>query len=217
MVYFFRDLSTPQGGETTSYILGTLYESQANCKGKRMSYIDEKNTALLVLAYPEISEEDRNWIDSFREKHDHLFYGIVEPHFTIVFPTFGISYNDFEKEVFEKTKDTKGFSFSLRCAMNNNDRLSEYNHIFLSPDEGNSDIVKLHDKLYSGILRKTLRLDVDFYSHIGIGSYTDPEKCKSLIDEINHSPFNISGRISSLDIISFGDQKVTNLKKIDLL
>ncbi|MFO7891389.1 MAG: 2'-5' RNA ligase family protein [bacterium] len=182
-----------------------------------MSYIDEKNTALLVLAYPEISSEDRNWIDSFRKKHDHLFYGIVEPHFTIVFPTFGICYNDFEQEVLEKTKDTKSFNFNIRCAMINNDRLSEYNHIFLSPDEGNSDIVKLHDKLYSGILRKTLRLDVDFYSHIVIGSYTDPEKCKKLIDEINSTSFKISGKISSIDIVSFGDQKVTDLRKIELL
>jgi len=181
-----------------------------------MAYYDEKNTAFLVLAFPEISQEDRNWIDVFRKKHDSLFYGIVEPHFTLVFPTFGISYKDFEREVLEKTKDVKGFNFHLRCAMNNNDRLSEYNHIFLSPDEGNSEIVKLHDKLYSGLLLKTLRLDVDFYSHMGIGSYTDAEKCKSLIDKINSTAFDISGRISTLDIVSFGDGKVTPLKKVDL-
>ncbi len=182
-----------------------------------MSYIDEKNTAFLVIAYPELSDKDIKWIDSFRKKHDHLFYGVVEPHFTIVFPTFGIGYDDFVREIIDKTKDVKGFDFCLRCAMINNDRLSEYNHIFLSPDEGNSAIVKLHDKLYSGILRKTLRLDVDFYSHIVIGSYTDPEKCKVLIDEINNSSINICGRISSIDIIGFGDGKVTNLHKIELL
>ncbi len=182
-----------------------------------MSYIDEKNTALLVVAYPDLSDKDKEWIDSFRKKHSHLFYGVVEPHFTIVFPTFGISYDEFLKEVIDKTKDVKGFDFCIRCAMNNNDRLSEYNHIFLSPDEGNSEIVKLHDKLYSGILRKTLRLDIDFYSHIAIGSYTDPEKCKALIDEINNSSINICGRISSIDIISYGDGKVKNLHKIELL
>ncbi len=139
-----------------------------------MSYIDEKNTAYLVLAYPELSAEDRNWIDSFRKEHDHLFYGTVDPHFTLVFPTFGISCEDFENEILEKVRDIKGFDFTVRCAVLNNDRLSEYCHIFLAPDEGNSGIVKLHDRLYSGILRPTLRLDVDFCSHIGIGSYTDP-------------------------------------------
>ncbi len=182
-----------------------------------MSYIDEKKEAFLVLAYPELSDKDKQWIDSFRREHDHLFYGVVEPHFTIVFPTFGIDYDDFLKEVLDKTKDIKGFEFCIRCAMNNNDRVSEYNHIFLSPDEGNSGIVKLHDKLYSGILRKTLRLDIDFYSHIVIGSYKDPEKCKKLIDEINSTSFNIKGKISSLNIVSYGDHKLRNLHKIELL
>ncbi len=101
--------------------------------------------------------------------------------------------------------------------MNNNDRASEYNHIFLSPDEGNSEIVKLHDKLYSGILRKTLRLDIDFYSHIAIGNYKDPEKCKKLIDEINSTSFNIKGKISSFNIVSYGEHKLKNLYKIELL
>ncbi len=60
-----------------------------------MSYIYEKKEGLLVLAYPELLDKDKQWIDSFRSKHDHLFYGVVEPHFTIVFPTFGIEYDDF--------------------------------------------------------------------------------------------------------------------------
>lgn len=47
--------------------------------------------ALLVLAYPELSKNDYDWIQDFRRKHDELYYKIVEPHFTIVFPTFGFS------------------------------------------------------------------------------------------------------------------------------
>ncbi len=182
-----------------------------------MSYIDEKNTALLVVAYPELSDKHKRWIESFRKKHDRLFYGVVEPHFTFVFPTFGVTYEDFLQEVLDKAKDVRGFEFRIRCAMNNNDSLSEYNHIFLSPDEGNSDIVKLHDKLYSGILRKTLRLDIDFYSHMVIGSYKDAEKCKVLIDEINSSGLDISGKISSLNIVSYGNGKLRNLNRIELL
>ena len=128
-----------------------------------MSYIDEKNISLLVLAYPELTIKDRNWIDNFRKKYDPLFYGIVDPHFTIVFPTFGIEQNDFVAEVEEKSKKIRKFDFTIRCALMNNDRLSDYYHIFLSPDEGNSNVVKMHDIIYSGKLRKTLRLDIDFF------------------------------------------------------
>jgi hypothetical protein len=182
-----------------------------------MSYIDDEKTALLVLAYPNLYENDKNWIDSFRKEHDHIFYGIVEPHFTIVFPTFGIKTEDFIEEIHNKSKNIHKFNFTIRCALINNDRLSEYHHIFLSPDEGNSNIVKIHDLLYSGIIRKTLRLDIDFFSHIGIGCYKDLEKCKSIVDMINEQNINIKGSITSLDIISFGERKVRQIEKIFLI
>jgi len=181
-----------------------------------MSYIDEKNRSLLVLAYPELTIKDRNWIDDFRKKHDPLFYGIVDPHFTIVFPTFGIEQNDFIAEVEEKSKKICKFDFTIRCALMNNDRLSDYYHIFLSPDEGNSTIVKIHDILYSGKLRKTLRLDIDFFSHIAIGNTKDEYKCKELVDYVNNSNIAINGSIISLNIISYGAKKIENIKEMRL-
>jgi hypothetical protein len=181
-----------------------------------MSYIDEKDAALLVIAYPHFSETDKKWIDDFRKEHDSLFYNIVKPHIVFVFPTFGIEEKDFISDIIEKAKDMKEFNFIIRCAMMNHDKLSEYNHIFLSPDEGNSIIVKMHDTLYSGIIKKSQRLDVDFFSHIAIGNYKDPTKCKDLIDQINAQNINIFGSVTSLDIISYGNQKICQIKNIKL-
>ena len=181
-----------------------------------MSYIDEKETALLVLAFPQLKDADRLWIDSFRKAHDPLFYGIVEPHFTIVFPTFGISTEDFICEVKDKIHNAAAFQFIIRCALMNHDRLSEYNHVFLSPDEGNSHFVQLHDRLYSGILGKTLRLDVDFCSHIGIGSDKDPEACKALVDEVNAQNIRIKGSVPALDIVSYGDMELEVIERVFL-
>ena len=41
---------------------------------------------LVVLAYPEIAESDYERIQNFRKHHDELYYRVVEPHFTLVFP-----------------------------------------------------------------------------------------------------------------------------------
>jgi hypothetical protein len=182
-----------------------------------MSYIDEKNTALLVLAYPILLEKDKLWLDSYRQKHDKLFYGIVEPHFSIVFPTFNIPYSDFILEIETKAKYVNKFNFIFRCAMMNHDKLSEYNHIFLSPDEGNSNIVKMHDIFYSGILSQTQRLDIDFFSHIAIGNEKDINKCKKLVDQLNSENISINGTIDSVDIITFGNSIVENVKKISII
>ncbi|MCP2519846.1 hypothetical protein NLC82_01235 [Candidatus Aminicenantes bacterium AC-335-A11] len=55
--------------------------------------------ALLVLAFPEISKHDYEAIQNYRKENDELYYGVVEPHFTIVFPIFDIGENEFISEI----------------------------------------------------------------------------------------------------------------------
>ena len=181
-----------------------------------MSYINEKKEALLVIAYPELSADDKTWIDQFRKNHDPLFYGVVEPHFTLVFPTFGFEYEAFTQEIKEKAMASSSFEFVIRCAMMNNDKLSEYYHIFLVPDEGYSNIAKLHKVLYSELIKDTLLLDVDFIPHIGIGSFKDKIECKRIVDSINDMNLTIKGSVNSLSIISYSDGQVNDKGSIEL-
>jgi len=181
-----------------------------------LSYIDEKRKGLLVVAFPELSNKDKLWIENFRKKHDKLFYKIIEPHFTLVFPTFDISVPQFINEIQRLSQKIKKFEFTLKSAMMNNDLLSEYYHIFLIPDEGNSNIVKAHDILYSGILQKHRRTDIDFISHISIGNTKKPYEALKLLEEINESDLLIKGKVSQLSIITYGSGKVELLKTIPL-
>ena len=181
-----------------------------------MSYIDEKETAMLAIAYLQLGEADRLWIDDFRRKHDPLFYGVIEPHFTLVFPTFGLTQDEFSEEIRTRSTHYQRFEFVLRCAMINNDRLSSFIHIFLIPDEGNSRIVKIHGDLYSGILKKTQKSEIDFISHVSIGSSEDPNRSRALAEEINSGNLEIRGQISSIDIVSYGSRKLERLEQVEL-
>ena len=58
------------------------------------SHSKEIDMAYLIIAYPELSQEDYWLIQEFRKQND-FYYSIVEPHFTIVFPVF-----DIEKDLF---------------------------------------------------------------------------------------------------------------------
>ncbi|MGC8771725.1 MAG: 2'-5' RNA ligase family protein [Brevinematia bacterium] len=173
--------------------------------------------AYLVLAYPELSKKDYELIQDFRRENDELYYKVVEPHFTIVFPVFDITEKDFITEVREKIKGVKSFSFSLRCATINKDAFSNYYHVFLVPDEGYSNIVKIHDRLYSGLLKDNHRLDVDFIPHIGIANSVDKYKCKRLVDYWNSKEFEINGTISKITIIKYENNIVTNIEDIRLI
>lgn len=44
-----------------------------------------KIMSYLVLAYPEVNLNDYEWVEAFRRCNDELYYGVVEPHFSIVF------------------------------------------------------------------------------------------------------------------------------------
>jgi hypothetical protein len=84
------------------------------------------------------------------------------------------------------------------------------------PDEGHSDIVKLHDRLYEGELAPHLRLDIPFIPHIGIANAIDPKACKELADDLNGREFVVEGSIEALDVVSYDGEKVTTIERIAL-
>jgi 2'-5' RNA ligase len=169
----------------------------------------------LLISYPNLSLKDFTLIQSIRQLYDKQF-SIINPHFTFIFPSENIEPNDFILEVKHQLKDLKPFSFSLRCATINKDSFSDYYNIFLVPDEGYSQMVKVHDKLYRDKLHDHLRLDIDYIPHITIGNSIDKFVCKEIVDELNSTDFCINGSITSFDVILFENNKVTTIEKIEL-
>ena len=96
------------------------------------------------------------------------------------------------------------------------DAITEYTHTFLVPDEGYSDVVKLHDKLYIGPLASELRLDIPFIPHIGIANALEPRTFKELADDLNRQEYRIEGVIEVLDVASYENNRVTTIECIGL-
>jgi hypothetical protein len=84
------------------------------------------------------------------------------------------------------------------------------------PDNGYSDIAKLHDKLYSGMLAPHQRFDIDFIPHISIGDSENASTSKKRIDDLNAQGVLVGGRIDSLDVIELVDGGVNTVEKIRL-
>ena len=173
--------------------------------------------AFLVLAYPNLQDSDFEFIQEFRKDNDELYYSVVEPHFTVVFPTFDKTKEDFCKTIFDTTIGLEKIDFAIRCATISKDAFNEYYHCFLVPDEGYSKIIKLHDKLYSEQLKDNLLLDIDFVPHIGVGNSKDKFDCKKMVDNLNKRDFLIKGTITNLTIVDYNDDKVIKLQDIKLL
>jgi hypothetical protein len=172
--------------------------------------------SLLVLSYPIISKEDFDWIQKVRATYDRLHYELVDPHFTIVFAVDNIKPEEFTQHIKQNTRGFKKIAFVLRCAVVVKDAFSDYFYVFLVPDEGYSKIVKLHDKLYSGLLASELRLDIPFIPHIVVGNSTDPQACKKLADQLNQQSFTIKGSIEKLDVATYDGKNIKIVKQIGL-
>lgn len=173
--------------------------------------------ALGVLAYPKISLSNFNDIQAFRKAHDELYFSIVYPHFAFVFPMTSINKKQFIEEVSEQAKGVKKIEFEIRCATINKDAFLDYYHVLLVPDKGYSDVVKLHDKLYSEVFFNELILEIDFIPHIGIANSKDKYEVKNWVDQWNAKEFSISGTIESLTVIDYTNNILKDLKHIKLL
>jgi len=171
--------------------------------------------SLLVLASPVFDPKDFEWIQSWREKNDELF-GIVEPHFTIVFAIDDWPEEEFIKEIEVQTKGVGEIEFKIKKAIAHKDEFRDLYHEFLVPGKGYEEIAALHDKLYARSLLPHWRQDIEYIPHITIGNSTDKLKCEKDVAELNSAELMISGRIDNLTIVKYSNSKMKLVKELEL-
>jgi 2'-5' RNA ligase len=170
---------------------------------------------LMVLAYPEISDKDFNWIQNHREKNDR-YYNILNPHFTIVFPVYDLKEEEFIDHIKKTSGEFSKFDFTLRSSIVVKDSFSDFWDVLLVPDEGNSMIIKMHDSLYRGILITQLRIDIPYISHMTIGNDIDGFHCFNMAKEVNNADIIIKGTINNLTIARYDGITLENIEVIPL-
>jgi 2'-5' RNA ligase len=172
-------------------------------------------SALYTLAYPTLSAADAGRLEAFRRLHDP-HHEIVAAHFTMVFACSGMDERTYIEHIASVSRASSPISFSCRYAMLGSDDKAERGYVYLVPDEGYSEISRLHDALYSGPLSSRLRLDIPFVPHITLGSSANRSSAKRLCDELNASDPTIRGSIMAISVAAFQDGKISNLAEFSL-
>ena len=101
--------------------------------------------------------------------------------------------------------------FTCRYAMLGTDHQTDSAYVFLVPDEGYSDLSRLHDHLYRGVLAEHLRLDVPFIPHITMGACSDHWLAKRLCDDLNDHGLEVGGLVDTLTVAAVDGGKVREL------
>ncbi|MEW8956010.1 2'-5' RNA ligase family protein [Clostridium sp.] len=122
-----------------------------------------------------------NTIENIRKKYDSLA-DYIQPHITIVFPFESeISTEELKKHFNESLKGVKKFGIQLR------DFTGDFRdgYLFLNVKKGNDHIIELHDKLYSGILKKFLYNKITYCPHLTVGRTNEQIEFNKAIEELS--------------------------------
>ena len=162
--------------------------------------------SLAVICLLDIAADDRAWIEEIRSRHDPQ-HSLVEAHFTLVFPLAGISRSALALHVEQIAKATPAIVFRLNGAVAVRDPLAPRSHVFLTPDDGDEEIRRLHAALYSGLLSSYLRTDIPYQPHVTVAALATKTAAKTLSDEIGD--FEIFGWLRSLNLMSVAQGLIT--------
>ena len=171
---------------------------------------------LYTLAYPTLTSVDRETIEAFRHEHDLPFRDVVAVHFMMVFASHDIDESRYVTHIKEIASSCYRVSFHCRYAMLGVDDDNCNGYVFLVPDEGYSAISRLHDRLYTGLLAPSLRLDLPFIPHMTIGTLPDYSAAKALCDRLNSTSLSIAGSLDALTVGTLESNRIIDLAHFEL-
>ncbi len=170
---------------------------------------------LLAISFPLLATEDRDWIQSIRRRYDP-HYESVAPHVSLIFEVTDIIRDQYVAHVRAVCQATSRINLCFRCATVTPGITADNWYLFLVPDEGYSDVLRLHDRLYTDLLADHLRLDIPYIPHITLGLFDEAAACKKAADELNRERFDIPGTIASVEVVALEQERLETVGRIDL-
>ena len=120
-------------------------------------------------------------INALRARYDPLV-NLIPPHMTLVFPFKSeIASDALREHVKQSTVGLKPFRIVLADVSGAGDE-----YLFLNVKLGNDQIIQLHDKLYTGMLRQYLNRSLTYTPHLTVGRIKNKRTFASALAETEH-------------------------------
>lgn len=166
-----------------------------------------KNRAIII--FPRF--ENVEVINGIREKYDPL-YSYIDPHVTLIFPFQSeLSTDELREHVENKLDKLDSFELIAKGITGSSD-----GYVFLDVKVGNDNIIEIHDKLYSGILKPYYNRYIPYTPHITVGRLNDERQHREVIESFSEFNTEFTTVISKIVIecIDESEQSITELEYI---
>lgn len=146
-------------------------------------------------------------IDELRQKYDSL-HNLIPPHITLVFPFRShISTEDLITHIKEAIIPIRPFELILQGITGNQNQ-----YLFLNVKKGNDEMIKLHDRLYTGILEQNLNRNVSYLPHMTVGRIHNKEQFVKVIDVTKDFNYKFSTIISQISVEIIGEDEHSEIE-----
>jgi 2'-5' RNA ligase len=173
-----------------------------------------RTVPLFVVAYPRLSDVDRTWIAALRGEHDAAMHRVIGPHVTLVFASERLDADALATHTAAVARGCSRFVCTFRHARAVQDALSPAAHVFLIPSAGRSELLQLHDRLYSGQLAPELRSDLAYEPHITVACKSSLADAAQLAARI--PPFDIRASVDELHVLTLVGGDIVASQQIPL-
>lgn len=173
--------------------------------------------SLVILAYPELDDGVLQRIQQFRKQYDQQQFSIVDPHFTLVFPSNVKLTDKLLLEINSVVDDFGAFKFSLFKAEVIQDVITNQYMVFLTTEKGNDSFQQLHTQLYVHSLQPYLRSDIPYVPHITIGRTESESGSIGIAEKWNQHACETSGIVRSIVLADFTGDRLMKIKELRLL
>ncbi len=152
---------------------------------------------LFTLSFPTLGETASNWVNTIR----HESVPSIAPHFTLAFGSDQVPDDAYLAHVAAIADQVATFDIHCRRVVVGTDHRDDTGYCFLTPDEGNSSLHRLHDLIYTGPLERCLSLSTPFIPHMTLGHFETTGLAKMFCDDLNRRPISIAGKVEELTVI----------------
>jgi 2'-5' RNA ligase len=153
-----------------------------------------------LVHYPSV-ESPR--INQVREKYDPQV-DLIAPHITLMFPVPESVGEDILVRHLERVLcNWQPFLIHLQGV-----QISLDDHLFLMLQEGNANVIRLHDEIYTGILVEYRREDIPFIPHVTLGVFEEnSSNHERVLEEAKQLGIDQSCMLDKLHLVKVNDDR----------
>lgn len=162
--------------------------------------------AFALVHYPNI---DCPSLSSFRQRYDPQAT-LIAPHITLLFPVpTALGEEPLVHHLASILRPWRPFPFRLHEVQLSTDR-----HLFLLLQEGNDELIRLHQAIYSGMLASYRRAEFPFVPHLTLGVVDqDVQEPERALQEASALTIDHRGLLDRLHLVQINNERTHVIRR----